>query len=78
MGLFFLHLPPMVVVLPLVGGGVAGACTGICIGNPSVRGGRDGGGTIAGGWRYHIGMVRTMFGRLRVATTWNAWTPGGE
>jgi hypothetical protein len=38
MGSFFLHLPPVVVVLPPVGGegGVAGACTGICIGNPSV------------------------------------------
>jgi hypothetical protein len=38
MGSFFLHLPPVVVVLPPVGGGggVVGACTGICIGNPSV------------------------------------------
>jgi hypothetical protein len=38
MGLFFLHLPPLVVVLLLVGGGggVAGACTGICISNPSI------------------------------------------
>jgi hypothetical protein len=38
MGSFFLRLPPVVVVLTLVGGGggVVGACTGICIGNPSI------------------------------------------
>jgi hypothetical protein len=38
MGSLFLHLPTVVVFLPPVGGegGVAGAYTGICIGNPSV------------------------------------------
>jgi hypothetical protein len=37
MGSFFLLLPLVVVVVPLVrdGGGVVGACTGIYIGNPS-------------------------------------------
>jgi hypothetical protein len=37
MGSLFLHLPPVVVVFPLVGGGggVARACTGICIDNRS-------------------------------------------
>jgi hypothetical protein len=37
-GSFFLHLPPVVVVLPLIGGGggVLGTCVGICIGNPFV------------------------------------------
>jgi hypothetical protein len=38
MGLFFFHLPPVVGVLPSFGGGggVVGASTGICIGNPFV------------------------------------------
>jgi hypothetical protein len=51
MGSFFLCLPLVVVVLLLFGsgGGVAGACTRICIDNPSILGGRDGVGTIVGG-----------------------------
>jgi hypothetical protein len=79
MGSFVLRLPPMVVVFPPVGGegGVVGACTKICIGNTSVWGGRYGGGTIVGGCRYHIGLARTMLGRVRVAITWNAWNLGG-
>jgi hypothetical protein len=38
MGSFFLRMPLVVVVMLLVGrgGGVVGACTGICISNPSV------------------------------------------
>jgi hypothetical protein len=38
MGSFFLHFPPTMAVVLTVGGGggVARACIGICIGNPSV------------------------------------------
>jgi hypothetical protein len=39
MGTFFLHMPLVVVVFPPVGDGgdVVGACTRICIDNPSVN-----------------------------------------
>jgi hypothetical protein len=71
MGSFFLHIPLVVVVMLLVGvgGGVVGSYTGMFISNPFARGGKYGLGTIESRWRYHIGMVITMFGRVRVEAT---------
>jgi hypothetical protein len=44
MGPFFFLLPPIVVVVLVSGGegGVVGVRIGICIGIPSILGGRDG------------------------------------
>jgi hypothetical protein len=50
---------------------------GIVIGIPSIWGGRDGRGTISSGCKYQTGIANTILGRVSIAATWKACTPGG-
>jgi hypothetical protein len=78
-GSFFFLLPPVVAGRVVSGGveGMVGVSMGIVIEIPSIWGGRDGWGTISGGCKYQTRIANTILGRVSVAATWKACTPGG-
>ena len=78
-GSFVFFLPPTMAGGLVSGGveGMVGVSMGIVMGIPSVWGGRDGLGTIAGECRYHTRISSTIYGRVSFASTWKACTSGG-